>query len=344
MTTGTGLDAQVGYKLETTPGTPVTVDEFVEFTSEGIARSDTWVEPDSLRAGTTFKRATQLLRASRTVSGDLGLNFMNRGMGGLMKLAFGSGLTAPTLISGTAYKQVHTPSQIWGLAATIQIGRPEPGSGTVQPHTYTGCKVASWQLSCDSGGKLTLSLTVDGMDESTSTALAAASYPSGIREFSFAQVTTFEIGGTVSTSGGVASVTGASDVTSIVNSISVSGDTPMATERYGLGNQGVKAEQLQNDFSSVTGEFGAEYNKSQWYDLFTGDQYKPLHVVFEGEQIGTSGSKDTLDILIPAMRVKSAPPQVGGPDVVSQSVQWEAYDDTSNAPIQLTIISADDTL
>jgi len=130
----------------------------------------------------------------------------------------------------------------------------------------------------------------------------------------------------------------------VVNKLSIKGATPMKTDRYGLGNLGVKREQLENDFPTITGTFDAEYDKTQWYDLFTGDTAKALHIAFEGDTIGSTSTKEKLDIVIPAIRVKKADANVGGPDVVSESVEWEAYYDGTNAPIQITIVSADETL
>src|SRR4051812_32708013 len=109
MATGTGLDAQVGFKLESTWGTAVTVDKFVEFDSESITWSPTYIEPTGLRVGTKVKRASRLVQSRQTVGGDLALQFATRTMGTLVKAALGSAVTTPVLVAGTAYKQVHTP-------------------------------------------------------------------------------------------------------------------------------------------------------------------------------------------------------------------------------------------
>jgi hypothetical protein len=68
MATGTGLDAQVGFKLESTYGTAVTVDKFQEFNSESLAWEPTWLEPSALRVGTKFKRVGRVVQSRQTVS------------------------------------------------------------------------------------------------------------------------------------------------------------------------------------------------------------------------------------------------------------------------------------
>ena len=142
MATGAGLDAQVGFKAESTWGTAVTVDKFVEFSSEDLKFDPNWLEPTGLRPGTKYKRASRVRQSRKGVTGSLTLEHATLGMGTLWKyaLASGSGST-PVLISGTAYKQIHTPGDFRTLGLTVQVGRPEPGTGTVRPHTFAGVKV-----------------------------------------------------------------------------------------------------------------------------------------------------------------------------------------------------------
>src|SRR5690242_16684725 len=105
MTTGSGLDGQLGVKAETTVGTAVTVDHFYEFDTEGLKFEPTWIEPSGLRVGTKFKRASRLVQSRTTVNGDFSLQHATKNMGLLWKMALGSTVASPTLITGTAFKQ-----------------------------------------------------------------------------------------------------------------------------------------------------------------------------------------------------------------------------------------------
>jgi hypothetical protein len=67
-------------------------------------------------------------------------------------------------------------------------------------------------------------------------------------------------------------------------------------------------------------------------------------LLLTGDPIGASGSNDTLEIILPAVKLKGAAPNVGGPDIVSMSVDFEAYSDETNPPVQVRIVSADATL
>lgn len=330
-------------KLETDFGTPVIPDKAYEFGSESLSWEPTWLEPSGLRAGTKFKRASRLVQSRQTVSGSLELEHATRLMGTLWKLALGSPVTAPTQIGvTTAYKQVHTPGDYIGKSATIQVGRPEP-SGVVRAHTYAGCKVAGWEFSCSDGEYAMLSLDIDGRTESTATALATAAYVAGVSVFNFSQVTVLKLGGTATTTAGETTIATGVAVPGVVSGVTISGETPMATERYGLGNAGLKNEPRENDIPTVTGTLSAEWDRTTFYDLFRANTTTALEIKFEGALIGASGEKDTLSIILPAVKFKTVAPNVDGPDVIQADVDFEAYSDEINPAIQIKLISGDST-
>ena len=140
MSTGTGLDAQIGFGQESVWGTLVTSTRFLEFNSESLKLDPTWLEPTGLRVGTKYKRASRARISRKAVSGDVELEWATKGMGPLVKNMLGS-LVGPTQIAATtAYKQIGTPGDRRGLGLTVQVGRPEPSSGTVRPFTFAGLR------------------------------------------------------------------------------------------------------------------------------------------------------------------------------------------------------------
>jgi hypothetical protein len=343
VTTGTGLDAQFGYKLETTYGTPVTVDKFQEFNGEGpIAWVPTFLEPSGLRSGTKHKRATRVVQSRQEVSGSVELEFATRNMGTLVKLMLGSSVSSPTLISGTAYKQVHTPGDLAGKSATFQIGRPEAASPyTVRPHTYAGVKVVGWEFSVSDGEFAMLNLDVNGRSEATATALATASYTTGASVFNFSQASNFKLGGTPTTAAGETTIASGVAVPGVVTGITVAGNNAMATERFGLGNSGLKNEPLENAIPTITGTMSAEYDRTTFYDVFKANTTTAIQLDLVGSQIAATGSFDTLSFIIPAAKFKNVTPTVSGPDIVQADVEWEAYSNEVDPVIQIKLISAD---
>jgi hypothetical protein len=343
MPTGSGLDAQLMVGAETTWGTAVTPDHALEFNDESLKLDPTFLEPTGLRAGLKYKRASRVSISRRSVSGDITLEHATLGMGLLWKHALASAVTTPTALTAPAYEQVHTPGDFRGKGLTVQVGRPEPSTGTVRPFTYIGCKISQWELTVGDNAIPQLKLTFDGRDEDTTTALAAPSYLSGSKVFSFAHAT-LKLGGTASTTSGKTSVTGNSAVATVVTEVSVQGQAPMASDRYGIGNSGLKSEQLENDTPTVTGSLSAEFNKAELYDHFKNNDTLPLVLSLTGDPIGASGSSDTLEVILPAVKMKAAAPNVGGPDIVAMSTDFEAYSDETNPVIQVRIVSGDASL
>jgi hypothetical protein len=343
VATGTGLDAQLGFAAESTVGTAVTVTKFVEFNSESIAWKPTFVEPTGLRVGRKFKRAGRLVQSRKTVEGSVELEWPTKGIGLLVAHMLGSSGVPAQIVSTSAYKQIHIPGGLVGKGLTIQVGRPEP-SGTVRAHTYAGCKITGWEFKLSDSDIATLSLDVDGWDESTATALATASFVTGAEVWNFQQAV-LKLGGTASTASGEMSITGGTQVTTVVKEISIKGDNPLATERYGIGNAGIKREQLENDTPTITGSLTAEFNKAELYDVLKANTTTAIELTLTGSAIPTGGgNNNTLSFIMPACKIKEAAPTVDGPDVVQMTTSFEAYDDETNAPIQIKIVSAETAL
>lgn len=343
MPTGSGLDGQFGYKLETTVGTAVTVDKFAEFNSESFAFDPGFIEPEGLRVGVKYKRGSRLVQSRKMVTGSVEMNYATRTMGTLWKAALGSSVTTPTLVLGSAYSQVHQTGDLLGKSLTVQIGRPEPSTQTVKAHTYQGCKVTGWEWSVGDNEVAKFNLSFDGWDEATATALATAAFASSpsSEEFNFSQATAFSMGGTIGGANPL-TYTGGTAVSSIVKSISFKGDNALATERFGLGNLGVKKEQLENGIPTITGTMEAEYLQSDFYTPFKANTSTSLNLKLEGSVISGS-DKNTIEFIVPQIRIKNVSPQVTGPDLVTATVEFEVYYDGTNNPFQVKLISADST-
>lgn len=343
MATGSGLDAQLAFGAEETWGTAVTPDHAVEFNSEKLEDDRTYVEPTGLRVGQKYKRANRVLISRESISGDVELEHATKGMGLLWKHALASGAT-PTLVSGatTAYEQVHTPGGFWGLGLTVQVGRPEPSTGDVKAFTYSGCKINKWEFEVKDNEIPTITYTFDGRKEDTTAALVTPAYVSGASVFDFSKAT-LKLGGTVATASGKTSVTGNTAVATIITDVSISGEAPMSTDRYGIGNGGLKAEQLENDTPTITGKLTAEFNKAELYDVYASGDAFPLVLSLVGEEIETGISYE-LEFVMPAVKLKKATPNVSGPDIVSMDTEFEVYADEVNPVIQVRVVSDEQEL
>src|SRR5258708_6189804 len=157
MPYASGLSGQCGAVAEVTYGTPPTPTHFYEFLSETFTFTPNWLDGQGLKAGQAFQRGSRTVQSRFDVNGDLimehtsgeAANAVADSMGFWWKYALGSALTTPTVIVGTAYKQVHTNGSKAGQFITCQIGTPQISGVTVQPFTETGLKITAWALSCN---------------------------------------------------------------------------------------------------------------------------------------------------------------------------------------------------
>lgn len=319
-------------------GTIVTPSRFYEFNSESLAKEHEWVEPTGLAAGRKYKLASRLIASRTNVTGSFTMEHATRGMGLLWKHSLGSSTIAQVGVT-TAYEQIHVPGALGGKSLTLQVGRPEPSTGTVRPFTHSGVKITSWTFSLNDNEVATFELNVDGRNLDTATALAAASYVSGSKLWGFHQAT-LKLGGTASTTSGKTSVSGGVTVATIINGVSVTGEAPRKTDRFGLGSAGLKAEQLENDTPTVKGSLKAEFSKVELFDVFNNKTTVPMQLILTGDAIG-GGEVDVFEITWSAVKLKTAAPQVGGPDLVMMDTDFEAYSDGTNPVVQVRIISAD---
>lgn len=347
---GGGLSAQFGFKAETVVGTQVVVDHFVEFLNETLQYNPTWLETAGLKAGQGYKRVTRTLVSRVSVNGDGSLECADKGLGLLWRHALGGG-SGPTVIAATtAFNQYHVPGAKTGLGLTIQIGRPQTDA-TVRPFTYRGCKIVSWTFSVSDNAFATLAITFDGWQEDTATALATASFPATAGVFTFADVGpatggSFTLGGTVTTTSGVTTVASGVSVATLCRGITITGATPVRGEGYGLGNNGVKSNQIENGIPTITGSLDAEFTqRTELYDLFKANTTTAIQLdMAHGDAGGANPYR--LGFIIPAVKIKDANVNVGGPDVVPQQINFEGYDDGTgtNPAIQVRIVSTDTTL
>src|SRR5258708_3924773 len=149
MPYASGLSGQVGAVAEVTYGTPVTTTHFYEFLSETFLLNVNWLDGMGLKSGQSFKRGSRTVQSRFDVNGDLTMehtsgeaaNAVADSMGFWWKYALGSALVTPTLVLGTAYKQVHTNGSKAGQFITCQIGRPQISGTTVEPFTPTRLQI-----------------------------------------------------------------------------------------------------------------------------------------------------------------------------------------------------------
>ncbi|SRR6266576_168333 len=346
MPLGSGLANQVGFADEITVGTPVAVVRFFEFDTESMSHDKNIAQGMGIRAGGFVVRRARRQLVTTKAAGDFGMDVPTTGLGLLLRHMLGSFPATPTQIGVTpAYQQIHNMGLVDAHSFTMQKGIART-DGTVEPFTYPGSKVTSWEISCQPSALAKLKLSIDSWTEYTSAfggvaALQAAAYSATQAGFTFA-------GGTIKTATAMTVASGiwtptAPTTLATVTGINVKGANALATDRFFAG-AATKAEQLENGWRKITGEVDIEFNTRALYDAMAADTSLVLQVSFVGVDIG-SGNLQKLTLTMPAIALESGgTPQTSGPGINTAKHSFTALDDGTNGTLQAVYVSTDTTV
>jgi hypothetical protein len=344
MAFSSGVASQLGFKAETTYGTAVTVDKFIEVEEYGVAAEINWAVGEGMYSGGQYRRLDRTAQTTRSAKGSLKADVIGKNWGTLIKHGMGSSVGTPTVIAGSAYKQIHQVGSTDGLSLTFQQGVPQVGDGTVKPFTAVGTKVAGFELACESGGFLNASLDLIAKDLLTltttpaSAALATASYPALQEGFTWNQAVV-KLGGIASTGSGLVSISGGTTVTSMVKGFSLKHTNDLNAEGYGTGATFGREPKSKRATTVITldSEFGTQ---AEFYDVFRAGTTKALQITFTGSLIGGS-DYFVFDIVVAGAKIRNAPVEQNKDDLASHSIELEVGNDGTNSPLQVYIVSTD---
>lgn len=294
-----GADGQVGFASEVTPGTAVVVDQFVPIKSESLMNEITYLDTETISARKVL-RLTK--RGMNAISGDVTTELANTTIATLMRHAFGTVVTDAT--NDPVFEHTFTPGNLTGEAMTVQVGRPAIDS-TIHPFTYAGCKVQSWQLSCQVEQIAELVLTLIGMSETTGTALATASYDADWEPFTFVE-------GSV--------LVDATEVAT-VKSFNLSGSNAVE-HRHRVGSADSR-EPLESGLREYTGEIVSDFDDLTHYELYTSNTPTTVVLTFDN---GT-------DTLVITMNVQftGETPTIDGFELLEQTLPFRCISPVSDA-------------
>lgn len=237
------MSGQVGWKSEGTYGTGVTVDTFVPVLASNVKVDEGYMFPAGIRAGRRTNPPGLL--GKRTISGSLEMELPNVSIAALLKHLMG---TVNTTGSGP-YTHAFTPGAALGDSLTLQTGVADI-TDTVQPFTAVGVKPQGWELSCAVGEFAKLKVDWTGRDMTTGTALASASYTSGIAPFTFVQASV-SVGGTP---------------VATARSVSLKAAKGLRADRHVLGSRLIN-QQLEEERFVFDGSIVADFESLTLYNL-----------------------------------------------------------------------------
>jgi hypothetical protein len=352
-----GIGAQIIMAPETTYGVAASLAaaQPYEFNNESLALKKTIVQGKGLHAGGLHNRGARRVLTNYATAGSIAMDLPTRYLNQLLYQMFGSKGQANAALTEDgvtlAYKAIHAPGSMLGSSMTIQKGVPSVDGTVANPFTYVGQKMVDWEIAVATGAIATLTTNWDGRNElggagnndplnASVPALGTFTEFANNNVFHFRQATLLT-GGTCTTTSGVTTVAGAV-VAGNVRSANVKYTFKLDTSRYFLGSAGFKAEQIENDYRDITGQFVVEWlNNEAMYNAFLADTPTALELQFQGPLIGTGSDHSSLTILIPQVFLEGEAPKVGGPAVVTQTVPFTGLDDNVNNPIQATYYTLD---
>jgi hypothetical protein len=322
MTMRSGLQAQLGISPETTWATYAAPTNFYELESESIKNTIARIDVQDLRSGAFVQRTDRWSAGRQTVSGDINLGVRSNGFALLFHHMLGS---VSNVTDGAGYHYTIKPADLTGLGLSVQVGRPSM-SGTVEPFSYVGCKVASWELSNTSADEMKLKMTVDGQSETTAQALGSPSYPANSEPMYFTEGA-ITVGGT------------AFDVLNW----SVAGTNAMKTDRYYISatTPALKREQMRNAYAQYTGTLVADFTDLTAYNRFVNGTTATIVMTYTGKNDYDTSKPNKIVITIPNARFDGDTPNVGNADILTQNLPIVCLDDGTNAPVQIEVYTAD---
>jgi hypothetical protein len=323
------MRSQLGIAKESDYGVFTEPDRFLVFNSETLQRNKRTIVSEGIRASDdpTLRRADQRVVVGHDGTGTMVWDVRFDGLGTILEACFGAATTEQPAGADDTYEHTFTFGNLTGKSLTVQKG-VEREDGQVVPFTFLGAKVGQWQLSIDTNDFARMTLTVDAREVTRSHPLATPT---------FAQVASYAHFQGASLRANGAPVAG-------VTSAQITGENPMKTERYYLGNAGLKEEQTEQGYRTVSGQLQADFlDEDDLLLAYDEDTSLELELRFVGAEI-EDGFDEELTITVGDVRLDGETPQVSGPDLPTLTLPFTGLQSASGVSVQALLVNADATL
>lgn len=325
MAIGSGLGASFGMVDESTYGTYVAPTRWFPGTSFNIAPEITREPVFGLAAGRQAP-IDGVVTARRGVGNWTG-QVPTTKFGLMLKHLTGTTATPTQQAATAAYLQTFAWASNEGKSFTAQVGAPLT-TGTVNPFSGTGGKIVSAEFSSDVNGVLTANVDMAFQNVVDSQSLASPSYAA----YDVMNKLVVKLG----TYGAEAAITG-------IRNASIRIERPQDTERP--GDLATSPEPLPNDMVAVTGTLTADFeNKTYFSDRVLTEASTSLILEWTNRTVIASTYYPMLRFTVPKVRFDSVVPPVDGASILSASVSFTGYLDTTNGLVTIAYQSTDTTL
>lgn len=336
----TQLDASIGISVpESTYGTGVTVTKFPEFLSETFDWKPTFVQGQGFRVGSRVARNERRSLGKNWVEGDLELECVTKGLGVFFNALMGS--STSTLVSGSAYQQVHTLTHSDPLPSfTIQKGIPLLGGGAAQAITMAGAVVSKGELSAKTGEIVTLKTSWNAKSITTATGYAAPSYIVGNEVFTFVQGA-ITIGGSVTNPTATALASGGTVVADVLD-FDLQIDNKIDANGFTFGGAGQQSRRPVVGMAAVTGTMTIEFDATTMLAAYLAQTGLALVLTFTSATVISAGVSPVLQVVCPLVKLEGDTPNATN-GVVKQTVPFTVLDPALSGvePLYVVLRTAD---
>jgi hypothetical protein len=328
MAIRSALAAQLGVAESATFGTYQTPTRFLEFVEESLEYQIERIESPGLRANNRVLRTDRYAPGQKRVEGSVTLEPATKGYGLILKHALGA--TSITTPSGATDARLHTHTlgDIFGTSLTVQVGRPDV-SGTVQPYSFLGMRCDTLSLSSSVDEVLTSEVGFVGQEQTTSEALATATYPTTGTAAAYEQFYWTQ---------GVITVAGSP--VGVITDFEIEINNSLKSDRYFLGGP-TMSEPILAGMTEITGTLTAEFDSLTAVNRFYNNTQVALNAKWTAATAIESTTFPYLEVTLPKVRFDGGSPQVGGPDVLTVDLPFKVLNDGTNAPITIDYMTTD---
>ncbi len=330
------LDTSVGLGVESTYGTPATITDFYEATSDDWQRQLETLEAQGFSGGQHALRSDRIKTITVGATGSINFAVPPAGAGRLLSHLLGQH-AGPALVLDatlahdlTASTSVEGPS---GESFTVQVERAD-ADGQLVTFTYPGCVPVSWELAAAVGGFVTARASYQAATERTDVARTAPTYEVGNAPYDWSEVAVFW-GGTQ---------------LEVVDSFTLTGELGFKTDRRFLRRSLQPKRAVRTSVPTFSGTLEAEYTAaSGLYDDFRDQEVRELRLsVRSSEPIDNDGTDDLyaeLEVSLPSVQFTGSTPQASLTDLTRISLPFRALWTPGGDPaVSLRYRSTDATL
>jgi hypothetical protein len=306
MATGFGYNGWVGFATESTFGTYVASQKFIEITKESIVPE----RKQQMRPALRQISINNSFAGKRIVKGNISAQFNINGMEKLLYHALGTDSTT----GSSPYTHAYTCADTLPTGLSFHVNRDAANVGTGSAFKYMGCNISKLSLMQKMEEPLEISVDIIGQDWGVLN-VETPTFPT-LATMNYSQLGTFTVGGNAF----------------VISDFEVSVENALASDRYYLGADKIRGLGRSGP-RKVSGSFTKEFESLTEYNVFRNLTSSAIVATW------TSGA-NSLSISMPNCYLQTGEPSISDAGPIKQKFEFEAIrSSTAGDEFALTLIN-----